>query len=148
MAAIHKPDAYMEDIHSCVNTFYVLMRHKRMKELYSMLSPNLQQFTKMVSHHEKFQNVFLFNREIVSYYIHQLIEIYPGLLEAIVLIGLKPVDGCVNPNGIEKVETKKEIVNPDELKYRFYRFRFINIHHHWFIDDVYQDNDFYCTASN
>ncbi|OQP67238.1 hypothetical protein A3860_02440 [Niastella vici] len=148
MAALNRSNDYVKDVHSCLNTFYVLMGRKQVKKLEGMLSPNLRQFIRMESHREKFQKVFLFDREIVGYYIHQLTEINPGLLDAIILIGLEPVDEWGNASAAQKVKFKKQILDPDKLKYRFYRFRFINIHDHWFIDDVYQDNEFYCTASN
>ncbi len=133
MASINWAKTYIKEINSCLNTFYLMMRCKRVEVLYDMLSPNLQQFTLMESYQAKFREVFLFHREIIGFYVHHLTAINPILLEAIVLIGLKPMD---------------EQEGQDELRYKIYRFRFINIYKHWYIDDVYLDNDFQCTNFN
>jgi hypothetical protein len=126
-------ECHSEEIGSCVNDFCSFIRSNQVQRLYGMLSPNLQQLVLEERHQDKFQSVFIFGRKIVGQHIYKMTEINSGIVEALVIVSVIPVD---SPKSYQEVTA-------DDLNYRVYKMRFIDIDSYWYVDDVQLYNEFW-----
>lgn len=127
------------ELDSCLTKFLWFITSKQVENLYEVLSPNLKKLVLMEEHKEKFQEVFIFHRKILGFFIHKLEETHLGHFDAIVLISLVRAD-------FEEDKSKSNKDNREDseenIRFKIYRFKFIRIDGHWYVDDVYLNNDY------
>lgn len=116
--------------------FYTGMKFVNAEQVFSSLSPNLSQIVLEKQHEEKFQKVFLFGSNIRGALINKLALIKPGFYDAVVIVCRIKDDDEIN--AIENLTGDDEL---DNLRFRIYRVKFIEINAQWYIDDIFQDNE-------
>lgn len=137
-----KLNKHPKELNLCLNTFFLRMREQEVEKVYKMLSPNLRLITLEKKHSEKYQQAFLFHRHIEGFFIHELFEINPILLEAVVIVGMQPLEIDNNGEKLNNEKADKHPTSTDDLRYKILRIRFININDHYYIDEIYLNNDY------
>lgn len=84
---------------------------------------------------KKLQEVFLFDSNIQGALINKLCEVKPGHYDAVIIVCRIKSDDEIND--VESLTGDYEI---DNLRFRIYSVKFIEIDGLWFIDDIYLDN--------
>ncbi len=124
---------YGTSLHTYLNEFFLKMGAMDVEYVFDALSPNLKQLAMCDKHKDKYQSAFIFGRKLISVAIYSITETQPGIHDCIIPITLAP----------EGYEDSDGPVSDDDIKYRAYKIRLIEIDEYWFIDDFTLYNDFY-----